>query len=157
MADRDQALDLLLEITTLLADDMRRAFDRDGLTPARAHLLWVLHEQGPVPQRVLADSLGVAPRTVTGLVDGLEESGHVVRRTHAADRRVALVTFTDAGARLAAEMAAGKAELAAGLFGHLPRMKLDMLVDGLADVRDRLARMIAADLADLAERGSGTP
>lgn len=154
MADRDHALDLLLEITTLLADDMRRAFDRDGLTPARAHLLWVLHEQGSVPQRVLADALGVTPRTVTGLVDGLEQSGHVVRRTHPGDRRVALVTLTATGAGLAAEMAAGKAELAAGLFGDVPRKKLDVLVDGFADVRDRLARMIAADLA---ERGRTTP
>jgi DNA-binding MarR family transcriptional regulator len=151
-ARQEQALDLVLEISTLLADDMRRAFERDGLTPARAHLLWVLHEQGPVSQRVLADALGVTPRTVTGLVDGLEESGLVVRRPHPTDRRSTLVTFTGSGTRLAEEMASGKAELATGLFGDVPAAKLSALVDGLTGVRDRLAVMVADDLA---ARGSG--
>jgi DNA-binding MarR family transcriptional regulator len=149
---QEQALDLVLEVTTLLADDMRRAFERDGLTPSRAHLLWVLQERGPTSQRVLADALGVTPRTVTGLVDGLAASGHVVRRPHPSDRRSTLVTFTDAGARLAEEMASGKAELATGLFGDMPAAELSAFVDGLTDVRDRLAAMVAADLA---ARGSG--
>ena len=149
---QEQALDLVLEISTLLADDMRRAFERDGLTPARAHLMWVLHQQGPTAQRELADTLGVTPRTVTGLVDGLEAAGLVVRQPHPTDRRSSLVTFTEAGARIAEEMATGKAELATGLFGDVPAANLSALVDGLTDVRDRLAAMIADDLA---ARGSG--
>ena len=153
MDRQEQALDLVLEVTTLLADDMRRAFERDGLTPSRAHLLWVLQQRGATSQRVLADALGVTPRTVTGLVDGLEESGLVVRQPHPTDRRSTLVTFTEAGARLAGEMAAGKAELATGLFGDLPAAELSVLVDGLTGVRDRLAALIAEDLAS---RGSGS-
>lgn len=147
MDRQEQALDLVLEVTTLLADDMRRAFERDGLTPSRAHLLWVLQQRGATSQRALADALGVTPRTVTGLVDGLEESGLVVRRPHPTDRRSTLVTFTEAGARLAAQMAAGKTELAAGLFGEVPAAELSALVDGLTGVRDRLAAMLAEDLA----------
>lgn len=150
---QEQALDLVLEVTTLLADDMRRAFERDGLTPARAHLLWVLQEQGPTSQRVLADALGVTPRTVTGLVDGLEAGGLVVRQPHPTDRRSTLVAFTETGARIAEEMATGKAELAVGLFDGLPEKALVSLVEGLSEVRDRLAQMVAADLA---ARGSET-
>ncbi|HEX4901767.1 MAG TPA: MarR family transcriptional regulator [Acidimicrobiales bacterium] len=153
-ARQEQALDLVLEVTTLLADDMRRAFERDGLTPARAHLLWLLQQHGPTSQRELADALRVTPRTVTGLVDGLESSGLVARRPHPTDRRSTLVTFTDAGARIADEMATGKAQLAEGLFGDLPAQRLAGLVAGLADVRDRLARLVAEDLAG---RGSVAP
>ena len=144
---QEQALDLVLEISTLLAEDMRRAFERDGLTPARAHLLWVLQQQGPVSQRVLADALGVTPRTVTGLVDGLEESGLVVRQPHPTDRRSTLVVFTERGTRIAEEMATGKAELAGGLFGDVPPRRLATLVEGLTHVRDRLGAMVAEDLA----------
>jgi len=154
---QEQALDLVLEISTLLADDMRRAFERDGLTPARAHLLWVLQQQGPVSQRVLADALGVTPRTVTGLVDGLEESGLVVRQPHPTDRRSTLVAFTETGSRIAQEMATGKAELAGGLFGEVPARRLAALVKSLADVRDRLAAMVAEDLATRADPGSEAP
>lgn len=154
MERQEQALDLVLEISTLLADDMRRAFERDGLTPARAHLLWVLQQQGPVSQRVLADALGVTPRTVTGLVDGLEESGLVVRQPHPTDRRSTLVAFTETGSRIAQEMATGKAELAGGLFGEVPARRLAALVKSLADVRDRLAAMVAEDLATRADPGA---
>jgi hypothetical protein len=44
-------------------------------------------------------------------------------------------------------MASGKAELAAGLFAPLADKDLDVLVDMLGGVRDRLSRMIAEDLA----------
>lgn len=144
---QEQALDLVLEVTTLLADDMRRAFERDGLTPARAHLMWVLQEHGPTAQRALADALGVTPRTVTGLVDGLEAAGLVTRRPHPTDRRSSLVTFTEAGARIAEEMATGKAELAVGLFGEMAEDALGCLVEGLTEVRGRLAQLVAEDLA----------
>ncbi len=117
-AGQEHALDQVIELTLLLTDDMNRSYERDGLTPARAHLLWVLRG-GPSTQRALADALRVSPRNITGLVDGLEASGLVVRRPHPTDRRATLVGFTDDGARLAAEMARGQVELATGLFGPL--------------------------------------
>jgi DNA-binding MarR family transcriptional regulator len=147
---RDTALDQVLELTVLLAEDMDRSFERDGLTPARAHLLWVLHGRGPSTQRMLADDLRVSPRNVTGLVDGLESSGLVARGPHPSDRRATLVALTDEGARIAGEMARGKVELAAGLFGPLTAAELARLTTVLAGVLERLKAMIA-DAA--AERG----
>ena len=72
-------LDQLLEMSALLSADSARFAAEHGLTEARVHVLWELHAAGPVPQHVLAARLGVAPRTVTGLVDGLVGSGHVER------------------------------------------------------------------------------
>lgn len=95
-ARHEAALDQVFELTVLLAEDMNASFERDGLTPARAHLLWVLQERCPSTQQALADALRVSPRNVTGLVDGLEESGLVVRR-HPTDRRATLVAFTPGG------------------------------------------------------------
>src|ERR671919_1306771 len=138
----DEALDKVLELTVVLGEVMRRSFERDGLSPARAHLLWALHQSGPSTQRLLADALGVSPRNITGLVDGLETSGLVVRRRHPTDRRATLVGLTDDGARLAGEMARGKAELATGLFASLSARELEQLTATLGGVIERLKAMV---------------
>jgi DNA-binding MarR family transcriptional regulator len=139
----EPALDQVLELTVLLNDDMNASFERDGLTPARAHLLWVLQGRGQSTQRVLADALRVSPRNITGLVDGLEASGLVVRQPHPSDRRATLVAFTDEGARIAGEMARAQAELATGLFGPLTEGELKRFTTTLAEVLARLKVMIA--------------
>ena len=115
------ALDRLLEVTVLLGQDMAEGLAVHGLTVARTTLLWQLRGSGPSTQRALADALGVSPRNVTGLVDGLVAGGLVTREPHPTDRRATLVSFTDRGARLVDELAAGQAELAGQLFGGLSR------------------------------------
>ncbi|MBV6658126.1 MAG: MarR family transcriptional regulator [Devosiaceae bacterium] len=92
--------------------DLISAFDRFGplyarfingalreadTSPSRLRLLRVLDELGPTPMQGLADALCIAPRTVTGLVDGLEEEGLVLRKAHATDRRTKLIETTAAG------------------------------------------------------------
>lgn len=132
------ALDQVLELTVLLNADMTTSLARDGLTTSRAHLLWVLRETGPTTQRALAEALGVSARNVTGLVDALEETGFVTREAHPTDRRAALVTFTEHGAAVTAEMAAGQQALADLLFGGLKAPDLTGLNRSLAHVLDRL-------------------
>ena len=117
-----RALERLLELVVLLGDDMTRAVARDDLTVARATLLWGLHQRGPSTQRVLADALKVSARNVTGLVDALVGTGFVVRRPHPRDRRPTLVDLTQHGSRAAAAMERRKRELAAVLFGDMPRV-----------------------------------
>lgn len=147
-ARHEAALDQVFELTVLLAEDMNASFERDGLTPARAHLLWVLQEHGPSTQKALADALRVSPRNITGLVDGLEESGLVVRRRHPTDRRATLVAFTPGGDRIAARMARDKAMLATGLFGTLSTAEVEGFSAVLGGVLHRLRAMIAEAAAD---------
>ena len=132
------ALDLLLEISLLVTKDMESSLARDGLTPSRTKLLWVLGTQGPMTQRALADALDVSPRNVTGLVDALVATGFVTREPHPTDRRAAVVSFTEHGAATVARLQEGRREYAHLLFGDLPAPRLDSVVAGLGDVRDRL-------------------
>lgn len=140
----ERALDLVFELTVLLAEDMRDSFERDGLTTARAHLLWTVRELGPSTQRTLADALGVTPRNITGLVDAVEAAGLVVRRPHPEDRRAILVSFTPRGERLTARMARDKEQLAAALFGSMTTAELDAFSASMDEVLNRLKGLIEA-------------
>ncbi|MBT2483788.1 MULTISPECIES: MarR family winged helix-turn-helix transcriptional regulator [unclassified Microbacterium] len=104
-------LDRLLQIGDLFQRDMARAFEGTGLTTARVHLLWMLQHAGPSTQQTLARLCEVTPRNITGLVDALEQSGHVRRNPHPTDRRAVLVELTDSAAEIMTRMQREHAEL----------------------------------------------
>lgn len=132
------ALDRVLELVVLLSDDMTRSLASDGLTSARAHLLWVLQQDGPSTQRVLADALNVSARNITGLVDALASTGFVTREPHPTDRRATLVSFTPHGKTITVGMDEGHRELADILFGTMPATRFDCFESGLDEILDRL-------------------
>jgi DNA-binding MarR family transcriptional regulator len=70
---------------------------REGLTFARGALLAALETEGPQRMGHLAHRLGVVPRTITPMVDALEDSGLVVREDDPDDRRATMLHITDAG------------------------------------------------------------
>jgi DNA-binding MarR family transcriptional regulator len=140
---RGAALGQVMELTVLLGADMERGLAAQGLTPSRAHLLWELQRLGPTTQQALAEALDVSPRNVTSLVDGLVATGFVTREPHPTDRRAALVTFTEQGARVAEEFVRGRAAIADLLFTGMPANVFDGLVEGLDVVLDRLRAALA--------------
>ena len=141
MSDRERfsaALDQVIELVVLLNQDMTQSLAGRGLTVSRTTLLWTLRQAGPCSQRNLADALGVTARTITGLVDGLAASGLVTREPHPADRRVTLVTLTDAGTAMVETLEREQEELGRQLFGAMPQTRFDGFVAGLSDVLDTL-------------------
>jgi DNA-binding MarR family transcriptional regulator len=87
-----------------------------GLTYARLRLLEALHCGGPAIMRELGVQLGVSPRNMTAIVDGLEEARLVVRRPHPTDRRATLVELSPAGATEAEQALAPRLDAMAELF-----------------------------------------
>lgn len=137
-------LDRVLELALLLSQDAREGLARMGLTESRAHLVWELQHRGPCTQRVLADALRVAPRTITTLIDALVDTGFVTREPHPTDRRATLVTFTPHGQETAHALVDGHERLARELFADLPDDLLESFDAGLIHVIARLRSLTSA-------------
>lgn len=75
-----------------------------GLTPHEARALRVIGEHQPTRLGVVAQHLRIAPRSVTDVVDALEESGLVRRASDPDDRRAVLVSLSPRGRRLLATL-----------------------------------------------------
>lgn len=135
-------LDTLLRLSMLVTTDMAR-FEKDsGLTGPRIHLLWTIGLTGPCTQQALATALDVTPRNITGLVDGLVTTGHVVRAPHPTDRRAILVTPTAAGRRAIDELRTSHENLAQQLFGSISPRRLGTFVSVLEETTATFERLI---------------
>jgi DNA-binding MarR family transcriptional regulator len=91
----------LLRCEDMLSGEMGRYFRRSGLSGATFNVLTVLEGAGEAltPQQI-GNRLLVTKGTVTGLLDTLEARGLVHRERHPTDRRMMLVSVTDAGIAL---------------------------------------------------------
>jgi DNA-binding MarR family transcriptional regulator len=136
-------LDRLLQIGELFQRDMARAFDGTGLTTARVHLLWVLQHAGPSTQRDLARLCEVTPRNITGLVDGLEESGHVRRTPHPTDRRSVIVELTATAAETMARMQQEHTELNDTLLSAVAPKDRAAVERGITAIATHLETLVA--------------
>jgi DNA-binding MarR family transcriptional regulator len=132
-----------MELNILLNEDAERGMAQSGLTVSRAGLLWEVFHRGPVTQRVLSEALKVSSRNITGLVDGLAETGFVTREPHPADRRATLVTLTEHGKATGLAMFRQQQEFASTLFGDFAEGELETFVAGLDKVLVRLRGVIA--------------
>lgn len=139
----EATLDRILELTVVLGRDMDEELARMGLTGSRAHLVWELVHRGPCKQQVLAGALGVSPRTITALVDGLVATGFVTREPHPTDRRATLITLTARGQTAGQALVDGHRELATQLFAEVPAARLDCFDEVLLGVLARLRRISA--------------
>lgn len=133
----------MLQLVTLLDEDMTEALAKNGLTAARAAVVWHLFHDGPSTQQALAVTLDVTPRNITGLVDGLVTGGFVTREAHPADRRATLVTLTGHGRQTVARLTAERDELAELLFAGMADDEFDGFMAGLGVVLDRIRAELA--------------
>ncbi|MFE0465008.1 MarR family winged helix-turn-helix transcriptional regulator [Kitasatospora sp. NPDC058965] len=88
-------MDAVAAVSSAFFVDFAGAAGRHGLSSSQAKALGVVTEA--VPMRALAGRLGCDASNVTGIVDRLEGLGFARREAAATDRRVKIVTITDAG------------------------------------------------------------
>jgi DNA-binding MarR family transcriptional regulator len=133
---------------------MHRAVDNGmlgcGLTLARTKVLSQL-QSGPVRPSVLATELGLAPHTITDVVDALERDGLVARQPDPTDRRAKLVALTSEGEVARAAASRTRQRLIEHVFGALDdadRAAMMRLLDVLDGAVAALATQPCPDPAD---------
>jgi DNA-binding MarR family transcriptional regulator len=138
----DELVDLHQRYLRRLYADSLEAWVRLDLTMPQLRLLYVLVNDGPHGAGALARRLGLAPSSVTGLVDRLVERGLARRDEDPRDRRVVRAAATTFGQELLETLVAQRREQLLRLFGGLS-------FDEQAD----LARVLRALLRVAAEPG----
>jgi DNA-binding MarR family transcriptional regulator len=128
-----------------------------GLGFARGRVLWALRESGPVLMRALSEALGVAPRTVTGLVDALEADGWVTRTPHPVDRRATIISLTPAAETALARLDESYRGLAHDLLGDVPESDLERCRAVIRQLEERLDETVARRVAAFHARGAVGP
>ena len=135
----EELIGLVFDVAKHLSADFNASAAERGLPHAQALLLVGLDE--PMPMRAIAVSLSCEPSNVTGIVDGLERRGLVVRQAAPGDRRVKQVVLTPEGERTR-DMLRSRGNARAEEFFALP-------AGDRAQLRDLLAGLL--------ERGGWTP
>ena len=87
------------------AERRLRARDQQGrhLTSSQLRALFALDGKDAVPAGQLARAADLNPATITAMLDSLARDGIIERRPDQGDRRVILVSLTEAGQDLMAE------------------------------------------------------
>jgi DNA-binding MarR family transcriptional regulator len=108
-----------------------------GISPPRLSALSVVVFAGRLPIGELATAEGVAPATMTRLVDGLERDGLVRRSPDPDDRRGVQVRATPKGTRI---LQRGRSQRVESLAARLRTLSPDELADVRrgADLIDRI-------------------
>ncbi len=108
------------------------------LSPHQARALRVICAQGSLRLNELAERLRVAPRSVTDVVDALQDRELVTRVPDPGDRRATTVAPTPSGRRLLGEIDAAKQADALAFFAPLSVREQDQLARLLSKLtRDR--------------------
>lgn len=118
--DPVQLADLLHRLTKRLRRAQAERLAPLGLTPAQERALRLI-ARGDEPPRMteLADRLGIVPRSLTTVVDALEEAGLVRREIDPRNRRAILLRLTDEGAAVRDDLREARRRAAEDLFAPL--------------------------------------
>jgi len=137
----------LLTCTTLIEGEVRsRLRARFDVTLPRFDLMAQL-EKAPDGLTLgdLSRRMMVSNGNITGLVDRLVETGHIVRAPHPTDRRIAYVRLTDAGRAAFADMAREHAAWIASLFAGVPAPEQRTLLRLLGDLKQSVRASVAPE------------
>ena len=105
------------------------------LTMQQLKVLLLLDAAGPMMSHELGTALGIAPASVTGLVDRLADRGLVHRVADLSDRRARRVHLTDEGATVVQRLLAAGAEHRVTLLSRLDDDALGTVAAAFAALR----------------------
>jgi DNA-binding MarR family transcriptional regulator len=140
--DPNQQLEFLLtEVARLQIRVYNRMFRETGLNQSQVTALIHLDRVEELSQTDLAHRLGIGKAATGTLIDGLEGKGLVERARSQSDRRLQLVSITDAGRSIVTEIDEMAADLGTRYRQSISRAERTQLVSILQRLRANLRAM----------------
>jgi DNA-binding MarR family transcriptional regulator len=124
---------------------MTRRMGESAVHPGQAVCLNILARRDGVPQRDLAETMHVAPPTLSRMLRSMERAGLVERRADEADQRLTRVYLSDAGRVLAARARAALADHIPAAMAALSREERVELARLLEKLNASVALSLGAD------------
>ena len=148
--DPNQLADLFQRLMRRLRRAQAERLAPLGLTPAQERALRVItRSEEPLRMTELADQLGIVPRSVTTVVDALEQAGLVRREIDPHNRRAIRLHLTDRGLAVRDDMREARRRAAEDLFAPLTAGDRE----ALGELLEQLDQETAATGGDGAGRG----
>jgi len=152
--DPGQLADLLQRLMKRLRRAQAQRLAPLGLTPAQERALrMITRSEEPLRMTELADQLGIVPRSVTTVVDALEQAGLVRREIDPHNRRAIRLHLTDRGLAVRDDMREARRRAAEDLFAPLTAGDRE----ALGELLEQLDQETAATGGDGAGRGRSGP
>jgi DNA-binding MarR family transcriptional regulator len=140
--DPVQLADLLQRLTKRLRHAQAERLAPLGLTPAQERALRMITRSAEPPRMTeLADHLGIVPRSVTTVIDALEQAGLVRREVDPRNRRAIRLHLTDRGLAVRDGMREARRRAAEDLFAPLSATDRQALAK-LLGLLDREAEVV---------------
>ncbi len=98
-----------------------------GISPAQAHVLFVIEDGQPLSLKRLAAKMWLTPGAITQLVDGIARLGYVTRTQDERDRRVVYISLSSAGTALMSKITNSRSEFMAQIMATLDDTELRQL------------------------------
>lgn len=128
--------ELVMEVARGLRRRFAATLEPWGVTPHESRALRVIGRHEPTRLGVVAQHLRIAPRSVTDVVDSLENRGFVARESDPTDRRATQVSLTTSGRTILDELDAARRADHEGYFAELSerdRATLSRILTGLVE------------------------
>jgi DNA-binding MarR family transcriptional regulator len=139
-------LDHLMAQVSRLHHTRAHALLRDiGLHRGQPPLLFALWDEDGQSQAALAERLGIAPATLTRMVQRMERAGFVERRADPADERLSRVHLTEAGRAIRERLEGIRTTMATETFAGFTPDEGVTLAGFLQRIEDNLLRALGDD------------
>jgi DNA-binding MarR family transcriptional regulator len=139
---------LIHDVSRLRRIVVDRALKPLGITRSQWWVLAFLSRHDGMTQTSLANDLDLTKVAIGGLLDRMEASGYVERRSDPSDGRARRVYLTEGGKQLVATIRATVEAVEVGILAKIPEKDLDQAAETLVALKATLLEMVEADESD---------
>lgn len=129
-----RALTVILRASASITKMVKRDMDSYGVNPTEFMVLELLYNKGPQAIQVIGNKVLLASSSITYVIDQLEKKNFVTRKQNPEDRRVTLVSLTEAGQKLMSEIFPQHSSVIQELFEDLTEDELAKLADEIKTI-----------------------